>query len=298
VKYDEKSLLFRAQSEALDDHRANWVTPQAAGWKNLEAELLRLPRGASVERAAADDREGALVILGGTAKVSSNEGEWASIGRRRDVFDGLPWALYLPPGTRYTLEALTDLEVAWCTTPAARSLDARLVTPEEARVELRGGHANSRQINHIVWPGFGNEHLVVCEVYTPAGNWSSYPPHKHDEHRVEGGEVIEADLEEIYLYKFKQPGGWAMQRVYTDDGRIDSAVVARDADMVLVPEGYHPVSAGYGYDCYYLNFLAGSAQSLACVDDPAHAWVKESWTALDPRLPVVHAGQEPGRGTK
>ena len=146
----------------------------------------------------------------------------------------------------------------------------------------------SRQINSILPPGFDCQRFVVVEVYTPGGNWSSYPPHKHDIHRVDdNGKVIEADLEEIYFYKLDRPEGYAYQRVYTDDRHIDAVMMAQNHDMVLVPEGYHPVVSAHGYTTYYLNFLAGSAQSLANADDPAYAWVKETWTGIDPRLPIV-----------
>ena len=149
-------------------------------------------------------------------------------------------------------------------------------------------------------PGFDCHRLIVVEVFTPAGNWSSYPPHKHDEHRVSpSGAVLEADLEEVYFYKFGRlgdlaasTGGYAYQQVYTADGRLNSLVQARHDDVVLVPEGYHPVAAAPGYHCYYLNILAGSAQSLANFDDPALAWVKAAWPPLDPRLPLVNFAME------
>jgi 5-deoxy-glucuronate isomerase len=136
----------------------------------------------------------------------------------------------------------------------------------------------------------------VVEVYTPSGNWSSYPPHKHDEHRLdENGNVLEADLDEIYFYKLDKPEGYAIQRVYSGDGRLDELVMARNDDLVLVPEGYHPVVSAHGYTTYYLNFLAGSAQSLANSDDPQHAWIKETWTEKDPRLPIVSLDMESKR---
>jgi 5-deoxy-glucuronate isomerase len=126
------------------------------------------------------------------------------------------------------------------------------------------------------------------EVYTPSGNWSSYPPHKHDVHRVDAaGRILEADLEEVYFYKLDRAEGYAIQRVYTADRRLDEVMLARNNDVVLVPEGYHPVASAHGYTTYYLNFLAGSAQSLANSDDPEHAWIKETWTSKDPRVPVV-----------
>lgn len=267
------------------------VTAADAGWEALGFEVRRLGPGA---RWAHDtgETEAVLVVLGGRAAVASDRGEWPAVGGRGDVFAGMPWALYLPRRTAFTLTALEPgVEVAhgWAPTDEGRH-EPRLVTPAEVEVELRGGGHASRQINRIVPPGFGCHRLVCVEVYTPGGNWSSYPPHKHDERRVgPGGALLEADLEEIYYYKIDRPGGFALQRVYTGDGRLDETVAAATDDVVLVPEGYHPVSAPVGYTCYYLNFLAGSAPSLAATDDPAHAWVKASLASagLDPRLPLV-----------
>ncbi|MDP6935245.1 MAG: 5-deoxy-glucuronate isomerase, partial [Myxococcota bacterium] len=215
-------------------------------------------------------------------------GSWG-IGGRHDVFSGMPWALYLPRRTHF--EVSGDAEIAHCWVPTDQDHPAQLVRPEDSEIEVRGGNNATRQINSIIPPGFDCHRIVCCEVYTPGGNWSSYPPHKHDRHVEEGGRVVEADLEEFYFYKLRHPKGYAIQRVYTDDRSLDESVVAHDNDIVLVPEGYHPVSAAYGYDCYYLNFLAGTAQTLAATDDPEHAWVKDTWDRLDPRLPMVtHAG--------
>jgi len=162
------------------------------------------------------------------------------------------------------------------------------VTPDQVAIEIRGGGNATRQINSIFPPGFNCHRLVAVEVYTPPGNWSSYPPHKHDVHRVDtAGQLIEADLEEIYFYKLDKPQGYAVQRVYTADLRLDETMVARDSDVVLVPEGYHPVASAHGYTTYYLNFLAGSAQSLANTDDPEHVWIKQTWREKDQRVPVV-----------
>jgi 5-deoxy-glucuronate isomerase len=161
-------------------------------------------------------------------------------------------------------------------------------------IEIRGGGNATRQINSIIPPGFDCHRIVCVEVYTPSGNWSSYPPHKHDVHRVaDDGALLEADLEEIYFYKIDHPNGYAYQRVYTGDRRIDALMMAQNHDIVLVPEGYHPVVSAHGYTTYYLNFLAGSAQSLANSDDPDYAWVKQTWTWQDPRLPLTHHGMEP-----
>lgn len=271
------------------------VTAADAGWALLNMEMRRLA-GSQAWTHETGDHEVALVLLGGRCAIRSTRGEWPAVGRRPDVFSGMPHALYLPRRTAFTLTALTDrVEIAHCWVPTDEDHPARLVTPVDSHVEIRGGGGATRQINSIMPPGFDCHRIVCVEVYTPGGNWSSYPPHKHDVHRQEGeGRILEADLEEIYFYKLARPEGFAIQRVYTADASLDTVVVARDNDIVLVPRGYHPVSAAYGYTCYYLNFLAGSAQSLANADDPDHAWVKETWTHQDPRLPLVRHDMEGG----
>lgn len=265
------------------------VTPARAGWEYLTMEARRLHTGMTWT-AETGDYEYVHVLLGGECCVTVGDTDYL-LGGRRDVFSGRPHAIYLPRRTAFTLSALTDgFEVASCWVPCQQDFPLRVITPDECAVELRGGGNASRQITSILPPGFPCQRLVAVEVYTPGGNWSSYPPHKHDAHTVDADGVIrEADLEEIYFYKHDRPGGYAYQRVYTADGRLDELVRAQQHDLVLVPEGYHPVVSAPGYTTYYLNFLAGSAQSLANSDDPAYAWVKGEWPGqgLDPRLPIV-----------
>lgn len=271
------------------------VTAEDAGWQHLNMEVRRLEAGQKWT-GETGGCEAAFVILGGTASFQTSAGVFERVGRRPDVFSGMPSALYLSRGTDYTVAAETDCEIAHCWVPTDEDHPARLVTPDDSEIEVRGGHNATRQINSIIPPGFDCHRIVACEVYTPGGNWSSYPPHKHDEHKEDhDGNVLEADLEEFYYYKIDNsngPHGYAVQRVYTGDRALDFVGVAHDDDIVLVPEGYHPVSAAYGYDCYYLNFLAGSAQSLANSDDPEYAWVKATWDDRDPRLPIVDHSME------
>jgi 5-deoxy-glucuronate isomerase len=211
------------------------------------------------------------------------------------VFADLPFALYLPVKTSFAVTAAKDAEFAVAWAAADQEFGPRLISPDDVKVEIRGGDHATRQINRIMPPGFPCQHLVVVEVYTPGGNWSSYPPHKHDVHMARpDGSLLQADLDETYYYKIDRPEGYAIQRVYTDPESplhaagypIDTAVIARNDDVVLIPEGYHPVSSPVGYTTYYLNVLAGSAQSLASKDDPAYAWVKDSYRSLDPRVPI------------
>jgi len=284
------SLLVRPQAAHGEYLR---VTPETAGWEHLHFAARRLRQGERWEVATGDYEYG-LVILGGVCGVESSRGKWNRIGRRPNVFSGMPYALYLPTQTTFTVTALSeelDLACGWC--KSAGDHPPQLVTPEQAAIEIRGGGNATRQINSLFPPGFNCHRLVAVEVYTPPGNWSSYPPHKHDVHRLDvAGRVIEADLEEIYFYKFDRPQGYAIQRVYTADSHLDETLVGRDSEVVLVPEGYHPVASAHGYTTYYLNFLAGSAQSLANADDPEHAWIKETWKEKDPRVPVVTLAME------
>lgn len=270
------------------------VDAESAGWDYLNMAALRLNKGETYD-SNVGEHEHVTVILGGRCHIRTSTGDYLNLGRRPNVFSGMPWALYLPRNVDFEIEALTDdLEIASCWVPTDEEHPAQLVTPDMSNIEIRGGANATRQINGILPPGFDCHRLVCVEVYTPSGNWSSYPPHKHDVHtEADDGTVLEADLEEIYFYKIDNPNGYAYQRVYNDDRSIDGLMMAENHDAVLVPEGYHPVVSAHGYTTYYLNFLAGSAQSLANSDDPAYAWVKDTWTYQDPRLPIVHHGMEP-----
>ena len=269
------------------------VTPQKAGWEMLNFAARKMKPGATWQHSTGEN-ELCLVILGGKCAVRSSRGDWDKVGRRPDVFRGMPYALYLPRRTEFTVQASgeeLDIAYGWCATD--QDHPARLITPEKVSTEIRGGGNATRQINNMIPPGFDCHRLVVVEVYTPSGNWSSYPPHKHDVHRVdENGELLEADLEEVYFYKIDKPEGYAYQRIYTPDRRLDELILVQDSQLVLSPEGYHPVVSAHGYTTYYLNMLAGSAQSLANVDDPDYAWVKSTWTEQDSRLPVVNMQME------
>ncbi len=270
------------------------VTAEQAGWEHLNMAARRLNTGQTWS-ANTGEYEYAHVILGGVCRVRTSRGNYERVGKRKDVWSGMPHAVYLPRRTDFEIEALTDgFEVASCRVATDRDYPAQQVSlGANTPVEFRGGGNASRQINGILPPGFNCHRIVAVEVYTPPGNWSSFPPHKHDVHREDAnGNLLEADLEEIYFYKINPPEGFAYQRVYNDSHSIDAVMMAGNHDIVLVPEGYHPVVGMPGYQTYYLNFLAGSAQSLANVDDPAYSWVKSTFTSLDPRLPVVRADED------
>ncbi len=292
MQYTAETMLIHARDAGGSGVFAE-VSAAQAGWEYLNMAARRLKAG-ETWGANTGDYEYAHVILGGVCTIRTSQGNFERVGRRADVFSGMPYAVYLSRGVDFEIEALTDgFEVASCWVRTEEDHPARLITPQDSSIELRGGGNASRQINGIIPPGFDCQRIVAVEVYTPGGNWSSYPPHKHDVHRVDAqGNVLEADLEEIYFYKLDRLEGYAYQRVYNDSRSIDAVMMAQNHDLVLVPEGYHPVVSAHGYTTYYLNFLAGSAQSLANSDDPAYAWVKANWRSVDPRLPIVRHEME------
>jgi 5-deoxy-glucuronate isomerase len=278
VKPDNRSRIY--QSVLKDD----------TGWQFLNFQARLMQKG---ERwnGNTEGNEYAIILLGGNYSVKTDRGKWETINGRSDVFSGIAHSLYLPRNTGFELTAeseMLDIACGWC--QSDEDHPAYFKPPEEAAIEIRGGDNATRQINSLLQPGFDCHRLVSVEVYTPSGNWSSFPAHKHDRRKVdESGNVIEARLEETYFYKIDKPQGFAIQQVYNDDRSLDEIAVARNNDIVLVPEGYHPVAAGHGYNVYYLNFLAGSDQSLANTDDPDHQWIYDSWKGLDPRIPMVTA---------
>lgn len=295
-QYTAENLVIHPRQQS-DPRLVVEVTPEAAGWDTITFQVRRLAPG-EAWTFETKGHELALVVLGGVVRVTSSRGEWGDLGERQNVFAGLPHALYLPRQTTLTATTAAGAEFAVAWTPSARYFPPSVVRPGDVRLEIRGGDHATRQINQIMPPGFPCDRLIVVEVYTPGGNWSSYPPHKHDVHRAgSDGALIQADLDEIYFYKIDRPEGYALQRIYTDPESplhaagfpIDAAVIARNDDIVLIPEGYHPVSSPVGYTTYYLNVLAGSAQSLASKDDPAFAWIKDSYQATDPRVPIYAA---------
>jgi len=297
-QYDSNNLVVHP-GNSIDPDVVVEVTPELAGWDYISFQLRHLPADRSWTFATSD-REMAIVVLSGRIGVESDQGHWSRVGERNSVFGGLPYALYLPRHTRLAVNAEMDCEFAVALAPTDQDHQPRLVTPPDIGIEIRGGDNVTRQINSVIPPGFPCHRLVVVEVYTPGGNWSSYPPHKHDIHKTgPNGNVLEADLEEIYFYKLDRPEGFAFQRIYTapesplhrDGFPIDAVLLARNNDIVLVPEGYHPVTSAPGYTTYYLNVLAGSAQSLANSEDPRYAWVKEHYQSRDPRVPIYDAGQ-------
>ena len=245
------------------------ITPESAGWTYVGFEVYDLAPGQSLERAT-DDTEVCLVLLSGRARVSVSGQDFGTIGDRASPFEGSPWSLYVPAGSVWQALAEGACEIAVCRAPGGQgTLPARVIPPGEVGEETRGKGSNTRHVRNILPDTGVAESLLVVEVITPAGNWSSYPPHKHDRDNL----PVESLLEETYYHRLKPPQGYGMQRVYTDDRSLDETVSFADRDVVLVPRGYHPVGAPHGYDLFYLNVMAGPTRIWRFHNDPAHDWM-------------------------
>ena len=245
------------------------VTPQSAGWSYVGFALHRLAAGESLA-AETGGREVCLTLLSGKARLDIAGVDCGEIGERMSPFDGPPWAAYIPAGSRYRLTATTTLEVGVGSAPGAPGFPPKVIAPGTHPQIVRGKGANTRYVTNIMPEDDGSAHaLLVVEVITPGGNTSSYPPHKHDTDNF----PLETYLEETYYHRFNPPQGFAFQRVYTDDRSLDESILIEDGDVVMAPKGYHPVATVHGYDCYYLNVMAGPKRLWKFHNDPRHEWL-------------------------
>ncbi len=251
------------------------ITPESAGWSYVGFSVFHLEPGQTVTRRA-ENREVLLVLVEGSAKLAAAGRDYGELGDRTSVFQRLkPFALYVGAGMDWSAEAATRVTLAACSAPAEGTYEPRLIIPDDIGLDVRGKDTNERTIHPIMmedqdWA----ERLLVTEVFTPAGHWSSYPPHRHDEDDFPN----QTYLEETYYHRLDPPQGYAHHRIYTDrrdDGMrdLDQTVTVSDGDVTLVPRGYHPVGAPYGYDLYYLNVMAGPLRKWRFRNDPDHDWI-------------------------
>jgi 5-deoxy-glucuronate isomerase len=268
--------------------------PEQVGWRYLSYIVHPIGQGPHVIPAATNEESCVVVQSGSDVTISDDRGGRWSLPGRESVFADLPSALWVPDGRRLSVEIGRPPSNGTSVVVVARAprsgrdgvaAEPIAIRPSDVVVETRGAGNATRQISHIVAPSFPADRLEVVEVYTPSGNWSSWPPHKHDVDDMPG----EAVLEEIYHYRFRRPEAWAIQRVYRADRSRDAIFEVRDGEVVLVTDGYHPFAAAHGDDAYYLNALAGDRRTMACSFDPDLDWVRATWVgmALDPRVPMV-----------
>ena len=230
------------------------ITPQSAGWRYVGFSLYHLRPGETAAEATGE-REAILVLVEGKAQITAAGQDWGTLGNRMNVFEkSPPHCLYVPNGQSWSATAQTQCTLAICTAPGQSGHPARRLGPDGITLTQRGTGPNTRWINNIAMEAEDvADSLLVTEVFTPAGNWSSYPSHRHDE----DDDPRITYLEETYYHRVNPADGWALQRVYTDDGSLDETMAVKNGDVVLVPRGHHPCGAPHGFELYYLNVMAG-----------------------------------------
>jgi 5-deoxy-glucuronate isomerase len=254
------------------------IRPDDAGWRYVGFTEHRLGPGQGFERDP-DDREAAVIVVDGAATLEAAAQRWSSVGSRSSPFEGPPApVLLLAPGSPLVARAESSATIVVGDAPGATQGWTRFIGQDDIHVERRGRGSTQRRVHHLLPPSAQAGRLILFEVVTPGGNWSSYPPHKHDTEDP----PREAYLEEVYYFRFERPEGWAFARIYSADGALDVSLAPRDRDVVLVPAGFHPVAAAPGYATYYLNVMAGPHRAWHFSLDPEHAWLMD-WDPTTPR---------------
>ena len=246
------------------------ITPESAGWGYVGFGLYRLQPGeTAAERTG--DREAILVLVEGKAQIHAAGNDWGVLGDRMDVFEKTPpHCFYLPNDCDWSATATTVCTLAVCTAPGKSGHKAAQIGPAGITLTQRGTGANARFINNIAMEAQDvADSLLVTEVFTPQGNWSSYPSHRHDEDDFPRMTY----LEESYYMRLNPAQGFGIQRVYTEDGSLDETMAVKNHDVTLVPKGHHPCGAPYGYEMYYLNVMAGPRRNWRFQNDPDHDWI-------------------------
>jgi 5-deoxy-glucuronate isomerase len=246
------------------------VTPDSAGWGYVGFGLYRLEQGARVAETTGT-REVILVLVEGRARLTAAGIAFGEMGERMDVFEKTPpHCLYVPNGSNWSAEATTSCTLAVCSAPGKGGHPVRRLGPDGITLTPRGKGANTRFVNNIAMEMQEvADSLLVTEVFTPAGNWSSYPSHRHDEDDFPRMTY----LEETYYMRLNPAQGFGVQRVYTEDGSLDETMAVRNHDVTLVPKGHHPCGVPYGYEMYYLNVMAGPLRKWRFRNDPDHDWI-------------------------
>lgn len=237
------------------------------GLKLTEFGLITLRAGEEFE-AFNGENETALIVLGGCGRVQGDGFRFENVGDRKDVFSGKPHTVYLPFRTKYKIKALSDLEVAWTESPSDLASKPCHIRPEQVKSVAIGKNNFLREAQMIIEESFSSSHFIIGEAQVPSGNWSSYPPHRHDFDNL----PEEVNMEEIYFFRFNPAQGFGVQKIYNDDRGIDETYTIRNNDTVGIPEGYHPVVCAPGYKMYYLWIMTGNNRKFLSYKDPAHAW--------------------------
>ena len=262
-----KNLLIKPLQETgkiLD------VSPKTVGWNYVGFKVYKLKAGEKVFENTASD-EAIIVFLEGYGAAGTNNEELGKLGTRHSVFEKKPPSgFYVPFNSSWEVRAETELTLAVCTAPGSSGFKPKRIEPEGIKLLERGKGANKRFIYNIAMEDNPiASSLLVTEVFTPQGNWSSYPPHRHDEDDYPNITF----LEETYYHRLNPNKGFGFQRVFSEDKSIDETISFADGDVVLVPKGHHPCAAPYGYELYYLNVMAGPIRKWRFKNHPDFDWL-------------------------
>ncbi|MDR6998911.1 5-deoxy-glucuronate isomerase [Neobacillus niacini] len=246
------------------------VTEQNSPLEYVGFKVVDLVPGAEYSEELGN-KECCIVVLTGKIHVTDGEQTFENLGTRESVFEKKPTdSVYVSNDRSFEVEAVTQARVVLCYSPSEKQLPTKLIKASDNGIEHRGKFSNHRLVHNILPDSDPSANsLLVVEVYTEAGNWSSYPPHKHDQDNL----PLESFLEETYYHEMNPQQGFVFQRVYTDDRSLDETMTVEHGDVVLVPAGYHPVGVPDGYTSYYLNVMAGPKRIWKFYNDPDHEWI-------------------------
>lgn len=252
----------------MRDGDCSFVDKRQTGIKNIRFAFLKDNQGGQRVLKYRKNAEQVLVLLKGSLEIITETGEKYNLGPRTDLFTEKAWALYIPVDEKVTICSESGYEAALCSVKAEKKFNFQRITPSDVKEKVVGKNSYERKVFDIVPPGFKAQRIILGETLNPQGNWSSFPPHKHDELNEQ-----EVKLEEIYYFRIKPDNGFGFQRIYSPKNNIDEAVVVKNHSVVLIPRGYHPVSACPGYEVYYLWILAGDVRRLNPYEDPEYSWI-------------------------
>lgn len=253
-----------------DNGKVHDISPKDANWGYVGFGLYRLTKGQKISEPT-NTTEVILVIIEGKANIQASDQDFGEIGDRLNVFERTPpHCLYVSDNSNWTATATCDCTIAVCAAPGKSGHKTKIIGPIGIALEQRGKGTNTRYINNIAMEERDvADSLLVTEVFTPAGHWSSYPPHRHDEDDYPNMTY----LEETYYHRLNPQQGFGIQRIWTEDGELDETLAVSSHDVTLVPKGHHPCGAPYGYEMYYLNVMAGPRRNWRFKNHPDHDWI-------------------------
>ncbi len=246
------------------------ITKENSTCQRIEMDMVKLCDG-ETKTYRESDKEFGLLVMGGTCQVSGDGFLYDKVGERKDVFDGPAACVYIPRNTEFTITAIGEVSLAVCKCPATQDFQPKLINPEDVVIKSLGKPGWEREAHFILDERTDAELMYIGEAYVKGGQWSSYPPHKHDDDNM----PTEADTEEIYYFEFVNETGFGIQKVYTKEGDVDETYTVKSGDFVEVKRGYHPFHCAPGYDGYYLWIMAGKNRGFFMTTDEDHQWLNQ-----------------------